>query len=102
MRDAVTWIGFRVVGAINVTLGPWQGTPTSLRLACVQAAPCGQADGRRLGKGGRNLGKRKGKGLGLGSRDVVQPPVFVTAALKRKPKKNLLSPGHVAARRSRR
>ena len=35
----------------------------------------------------------------LVSRDVVQPPVFVTAALK---KKNLLSPGHVAVRRSRR
>ena len=30
-------------------------------------------------------------------RDVVQPPVFVTAALERKYKKNLLSPGHVSA-----
>ena len=40
------------------------------------------------------------------ARDVVQrpqlqPPVFVTAALKRT-KQNLLSPGHVAARRSNR
>ena len=31
---------------------------------------------------------------------MVQPPVFVTAAQKKK--KNLLSPGHVAVRRSRR
>ena len=38
------------------------------------------------------------------NRDVVQPPVFVTAALKRKEKLALssLSTGHVLARRSRR
>ena len=39
------------------------------------------------------------------TRDVIQPPVFVTPALKRKGKKlalSSLSPGHVAARRSRR